>query len=147
MHIGLIIRMMRIQRGLTQEQLALEAQVATSNVSRIENGLRQPSQDLLRRLAEALKTSVSTIYAIQEESSPAPSPIRASHSLEFIGTPEIGGIDSLDIALLEESQVLLKRFYQLSPRYRPLVLEHIQMLKRLQEQEATGDESLPASGS
>jgi transcriptional regulator with XRE-family HTH domain len=135
MHIGQIIRMLRIQRGLTQEQLALEAQVATSNVSRIENGLRQPSQDLLQRLAEALKTSVSLIYTIQEEAITPYPDIHDFMSPSRVLLPDSTEPTAFDIALSDESQTLLKRFYQLAPQYRPLVLEHIQMLKRLQDQE------------
>lgn len=142
MHIGQVIRVLRIQRGLTQEQLALDAQVATSNVSRIENGLRQPSQDLLQRLADSLGTPVSLIYAMGEMDGEAPAHNRPTWSLSTreIGEPAFSRAPDLsggrEQVLSGESQALLKRFYQLAPKYRSLVLEHIQMLKRLQEQES-----------
>lgn len=63
MNIGQVIRALRIERGLTQEALALEANVATSNISRVEAGRRQPTGSLLRSVAQALGTTVSWIYA------------------------------------------------------------------------------------
>lgn len=66
MHIGQVVRLLRLGCGRTQEWLALEAGVATSHVSRIERGLRQPGGDLLRRLAQALGVSVSALHAASE---------------------------------------------------------------------------------
>lgn len=66
MKIGQIIKALRLEQGLSQEALALDADTATSNLSRIEKGLRTPSIDLLERIAPALKTRVSTIYALAE---------------------------------------------------------------------------------
>ncbi|WP_202969624.1 helix-turn-helix domain-containing protein [Pseudomonas sp. TCU-HL1] len=54
MHIGQVIYALRQEKGLTQEALALAAETATSNLSRIENGQRRPSGALLERLAYAL---------------------------------------------------------------------------------------------
>jgi transcriptional regulator with XRE-family HTH domain len=42
-------------RGLTQEQLALEAEMERSYVSDLERGTRNPSVKALGRLADALK--------------------------------------------------------------------------------------------
>lgn len=66
MHIGRVIYALRRERGLTQEALALAAETATSNLSRIEKGQRRPSGALLERLASALSTSVTAIYASLE---------------------------------------------------------------------------------
>ncbi|WP_369922490.1 helix-turn-helix domain-containing protein [Marinomonas polaris] len=67
MNIGHVIKILRIQRKMTQEQIALEADMATSNVSRIEKGLRQPSQKVLQKLAKALNTKPSVLYAASEQ--------------------------------------------------------------------------------
>ena len=66
MNIGRIIKALRLERELSQEALALEVNTATSNVSRIEQGQRTPSIDLLERIAKALGSRVSTIYALAE---------------------------------------------------------------------------------
>lgn len=143
MHIGQVIRVLRIQRSLTQEELALEAQVATSNVSRIENGLRQPSQDLLQRLAKVLEVTVSQIYAMSEESAFS----HGAENLESL-TVEASGDISLEFAdnfilhslpieppLAPEVLALIKYFQQLTPENKTLALEHIKLLKRLQNNE------------
>lgn len=137
MHIGQVIRVLRIQRGLTQEELALEAQVATSNVSRIENGLRQPSQDLLQRLAKALECHASQIYAMCEE----PSALHFDRELVVAPSSMLPGsgvaheYSSRESSLTEESLSLLRYFQQLTPENKVLVLEHIKLLKRLQKQD------------
>jgi transcriptional regulator with XRE-family HTH domain len=51
---GRNIRAFREQRGLTQEQLALEAGMKRSYVSELERGLRNPTVRALGRLASAL---------------------------------------------------------------------------------------------
>lgn len=66
MKIGLVIKALRSERGLSQEALALEVDTATSNLSRIEMGSRTPSLDLLYRLAGTLRVPVSDIFRAAE---------------------------------------------------------------------------------
>lgn len=131
MNIGHVIRILRVQRGLTQEELALEAQVATSNVSRIENGQRQPSQSLLKRLASALGTSVSHIHSLSEEGlfpDESRRPMIAMDTLVPLS-------ESPEQPLAPEVLALLKYFQQLSPENKTLALEHIKLLHRMQRNE------------
>lgn len=120
MHIGQIIYALRREKGLTQEALALAAETATSNLSRIEKGQRRPSGALLDRLASAsaLETSVTAIYAslegIQDGSSVAPT--EASLAGDF----------TRDAIQLREN------FRSLSPENQRLTLEFIRMLQKLQ---------------
>lgn len=118
MHIGQIIYALRREKGLTQEALALAAETATSNLSRIEKGQRRPSGALLDRLTSALETSVTAIYAslegIQDGSSVAPT--EASLAGDF----------TRDAIQLRES------FRSLSPENQRLTLEFIRMLQKLQ---------------
>lgn len=72
MQIGQIIRALRQEKGWTQEALALEAEMTTSYVSRIERGERQLSTSRLEKLAAVLGTSVFRIYAVAEGRSPGP---------------------------------------------------------------------------
>ena len=45
---------LRIERGLTQEELAHKARMRQPNIARLESGRITPSLDTLRRIAEAL---------------------------------------------------------------------------------------------
>jgi transcriptional regulator with XRE-family HTH domain len=53
--LGANVREYRKLRGLTQEQLALDAEMERSYVSDLERGTRNPSVKALGRLAEALR--------------------------------------------------------------------------------------------
>jgi transcriptional regulator with XRE-family HTH domain len=52
--LGKNVRRYRKDRGMTQEQLALEAEMERSCVSDLERGTRNPSVRALDRLAKAL---------------------------------------------------------------------------------------------
>lgn len=52
--VGRNVRRLREQRGMTQEQLAFEAQIDLTYVGGIERGRRNPSLMVMARLAEAL---------------------------------------------------------------------------------------------
>ena len=49
----------RIQKGLTQKQLADKLQTGQSAISRVESANSTPSLSFLKRLAQALGTSLS----------------------------------------------------------------------------------------
>ena len=128
MHIGHAIRILRIQRKLTQEQLALEADIATSNVSRIEKGQRQPSQKLLVKLAAALNTTPSQLYAACEQ--PA-IPDGQGSDINKAGLTE----QTSQLLLTSEAQVLLKLFHELNSDNKALLLEQLKALHRWQGKE------------
>jgi len=56
--VGPKLRELREAAKLTQEDLAHEAGISTSTLSRIERGTYQPRLDTLDKLAQALKVSV-----------------------------------------------------------------------------------------
>ena len=116
MHIGQVIYALRQERQLTQEKLALEVETATSNLSRIEQGKSSPSLALLERLAQALGTSVTAIYAKAE------------------GVPIVADQDGeqLESDYSREALQLRQGFRGLSPKNQRLTLEFIRMLERLQ---------------
>lgn len=118
MHIGQIIYALRRDKGVTQEALALAAETATSNLSRIEKGQRRPSGALLERLAAALETSVTAIYA----------------DLEGLETGEAGGAGGATQADdFTRAAQLRQDFRELSPENQHLTLEFVRMLRRIQE--------------
>ena len=55
------VRVWREIRGLTLQQIADACGVTDSAISMIEQGKRQPSVDLLRRIAVALSVAVETL--------------------------------------------------------------------------------------
>ena len=127
MNIGHGIKILRIQRKMTQEQIALEADMATSNVSRIEKGLRQPSQKVLQKLAKALNTKPSVLYAASEQ------PItNISDFLEQEGNDEKKEENINQLLLNHDTQVALKLFSELTPANKSLLLEQLKTLHRWQ---------------
>jgi transcriptional regulator with XRE-family HTH domain len=52
--VGRNVRKLRLQKGLTQEELAFEAEIDLTYVGGIERGRRNPSLMVLMRIAKAL---------------------------------------------------------------------------------------------
>ena len=48
----------RIRAGLTQTELSKKSGISQADISRLENGTRNPSLSLLKRLAEAMNTTL-----------------------------------------------------------------------------------------
>lgn len=48
----------RIRAGLTQMELSKKSGISQADISRLENGTRNPSLSLLKRLAEAMNTTL-----------------------------------------------------------------------------------------
>jgi transcriptional regulator with XRE-family HTH domain len=68
------LRRLRVARGLSQEQLAVDANVDRSYVSRLERGLENPTLALLDRLAGALDVSAADLLAPAHGAKPKPLP-------------------------------------------------------------------------
>ncbi len=139
MSIGQVIRALRVERGLTQEELALEADVATSNISRIESGQRLPTFDVLRRLADALRTSVSRIHALAEEMAPdLPDDIEIACAMHMTPSDDELLHEILVSSPDNSPQLLLRYYRELSAENQHLVMEQIKLLRRLQKQKEAG---------
>jgi transcriptional regulator with XRE-family HTH domain len=61
-----VIRRLREDRGITQEDLAHEAGVTTGTLSRIERGLANPAWTTVARIARALGVSLEELGAAVE---------------------------------------------------------------------------------
>jgi len=134
MKIGQVIKVLRLQRKMTQEQIALEADMATSNVSRIEKGLRQPSQKVLWKLAKALNTTPSVIYAASEQPD--------GNILDFLEQVKYDGKGDSPLnknkkigssIISKDAQLILKLYSELSPKNKSLLLEQLKTLHKWQE--------------
>ncbi len=64
---GKVLRQRRKQLGLTQEQLALEANVQRNYVSLIERGINQPTITIVFKLATALGCSPAELVGEVEK--------------------------------------------------------------------------------
>lgn len=65
--LGANVRKYRKLRGLTQEQLALDAEMERSYVSDLERGTRNPSVKALGRLAEALRVEPHLLLTLVDK--------------------------------------------------------------------------------
>lgn len=64
---GQVLREQRMARGLSQEELALSADVDRTFVSQMERGIRQPTLTTLLKLSRALEVQPSTLVARMEK--------------------------------------------------------------------------------
>jgi transcriptional regulator with XRE-family HTH domain len=64
---GKVLRRLREQKGLTQEQLGFEADVQRNFISLVELGHNQPTITTLFKLAKALGYSPSKIISLVEK--------------------------------------------------------------------------------
>jgi transcriptional regulator with XRE-family HTH domain len=58
-----LLKRLREEREITQEQLAFDAGITASALSRIERGLNSPGWMTVKRIAEALGVSVTQVAA------------------------------------------------------------------------------------
>lgn len=65
--VGRNLRRLRLAKGLTQEQLAGEAEVAMRHVGRVERGESSATAQALGRLAEALGTGPGAFFDLDED--------------------------------------------------------------------------------
>lgn len=64
---GLVLREVRKEQGISQEALALEADLQRNYISLIERGINQPTITTIFKLAAALGVKPSAIVARTEE--------------------------------------------------------------------------------
>ncbi|WP_407185351.1 helix-turn-helix domain-containing protein [Bradyrhizobium centrosematis] len=69
---GLHVRRIHVQRGIPLEQLAYDAGVDGSYMSRLERQQANPTVDLLDRLADTLGVEVSELFVRPSKGSPPP---------------------------------------------------------------------------
>lgn len=56
------IKFLRKQRGMSQEDLALSADINPRYLCELENGKRNPTLKVLNSIAQALKVSLETLF-------------------------------------------------------------------------------------
>ncbi|MBY0409695.1 MAG: helix-turn-helix transcriptional regulator [Burkholderiaceae bacterium] len=117
MNIGKVIRALRTERGDSLEKLAFDVGIDASNLSRVERGIQQASEEVLKAIAAALQSSVAELYALAEGRTLAAGK----------ATSEVHPDD------LARDAVLMRRYFRsLSPEYQKLALEIVKTLVRTQ---------------
>jgi transcriptional regulator with XRE-family HTH domain len=66
---GKVIRKLRLEAGLTQEQLGFESDLRRTFISILELGQQQPTLTTIIKLAKPLNTSAASIVASVEKMS------------------------------------------------------------------------------
>ena len=70
------LRKLRVRRGLSQEALAVDAEIDRTYVSRVERGLENPTVAILERLAEALEVDIARFFEKPKAGEAEPQPLR-----------------------------------------------------------------------
>jgi len=70
------IRKLRVKRGLSQENLAVDAEISNTYLNAIERNLKNPTVDILERIAIALGVPITAFFApsLPGEKPPRPLP-------------------------------------------------------------------------
>ena len=119
MKIGEAIKQLRLERGATQEDVALEAGTNAGNLSRIERCQQQPALELVEKIAAALGMTVADLYSYAAAQQPKTSKTKAKL--------KVGGEDNSHTALL-----FRRGFQQLTPENKHLAVEFVKLLNRTQ---------------
>ncbi len=119
MKIGEAIKQLRLERGATQEDVALEAGTNAGNLSRIERCQQQPALELVEKIAAALDMTVADLYAYTATQKPKTAKAKK--------TPQDNGDNKSNAALL-----FRRTFQQLSPENKRLAVEFVKLLNRTQ---------------
>ncbi len=69
------LRKLRVQRKLSQENLAVDAQIDRTYVSRLERGLENPTVAVLERIAEALGANITEFFIAPAYGEKPPKPL------------------------------------------------------------------------
>lgn len=66
------LRKLRVDRQLSQENLAVDAGIDRTYVSRLERGMENPTVAVLERLAAALAVEITALFAPISDDEPLP---------------------------------------------------------------------------
>lgn len=70
--VGRNLRKIRVQQELSQEKLAVDAEMDSAHVSRIERGIENPTILVLERLANALAVNIAVFFTAPRPGEAAP---------------------------------------------------------------------------
>ncbi len=70
------LRRLRVRQSLSQESLAVDAEVDLSYISRLERGLENPTVGILERLGRALNAEIVEFFVVPGKGEAPPRPLR-----------------------------------------------------------------------
>ncbi|MDQ8738533.1 helix-turn-helix transcriptional regulator [Paenibacillus sp. LHD-38] len=82
--VGENIRQLRKKRGLSQEQLALRADINASYMGQVERGEKNPTIDVLSKIAHALQTPLEKIVNVISIADAADSPEEEGYATKVV---------------------------------------------------------------
>lgn len=68
-----VLKRLRTEKGLSQEEFGFEADLHRTYVSQLERGLKSPSLKTLHKIANVLGISLTELMALVEQESNVPS--------------------------------------------------------------------------
>jgi transcriptional regulator with XRE-family HTH domain len=71
------MRRLRVERGLSQEKLALDSAIDRTYVSRLERRIENPSIAIVEKLALTLAVPMAAMFAEPARDEVAPAPLKA----------------------------------------------------------------------
>lgn len=119
MKIGEAIKQLRLERGATQEDVALEAGTNAGNLSRIERCQQQPALELVEKISAALGMTVADLYTYTAAQQP---------KAKSKAKPKDGNEDNSNAALL-----FRRGFQQLNTENKHLAIEFVKLLNHIQD--------------
>jgi len=136
MTIGELIKKLREQKGFSQRQLALYAEVSNTEISKIESGERQnPNPEILKKIASALNVDYIEFFKAAGYLDPdTPSPVdKITDSVS--DDPELAKFWD-ELKEREDLQLLFKQTREMSPED---VKKIIRIIKAIEDEEAADD--------
>lgn len=73
--VGWNLRRIRVEAGISQEQLAVDAGVDRTYVGRVERGIENPTVANLEKLADALSVHISALFMKPKPGERRPKPL------------------------------------------------------------------------
>lgn len=73
--VGRNVRRLRVARHISQEDLAVDAEVGRAYVSGLERGTKNATIVVLERVAQALSAPVSDLFTVPKPGEAAPKPL------------------------------------------------------------------------
>ncbi len=71
------LRRLRVGQKLSQESLAVDANIDRTYVSRLERGLENPTVAVLERIARALDAQITDLFRVPPKGEAPPLPLRS----------------------------------------------------------------------
>lgn len=109
MNIGIAIRSIRRQIGITQYELAERCSISQTSLSQIENGVKRPSARTIKKVCEVLEVPESVIYILGMQETDVPVsrkgvydmlfPSIRSMALQIVSTEHRQYIEKYDVAV------------------------------------------------